>query len=243
MNSKRDTQMAKINYTQQEKDAIASLQTGETVALNIKRINPSRQAPDIKNYSIEVRQKLAESTNGSFNLLGYMNPNNPTFTSSSGVRVSWMTVSAEQAVSLFGVNSNELDSLPIDGGVTRLFIGKKNPSFTMPDGSVKFLQLQIVAKLLSEFDITTPNGKYKHENVLQLAKKAGANGRYIKGLNKETGEIEYIIEETVVKSSTMVNDVLVKDNWEHIIIDEYVGEAETKTVSQSVETMSELPTL
>jgi len=41
----------------------------------------------------------------------------------------------------------------------------------------------------------------------------------------------------------MVNDVLVKDNWDHIIIDEYVGEAETKTVSQSVETMSELPTL
>tara|TARA_R100001591_G_scaffold37604_2_gene48920 strand:- start:408 stop:1115 length:708 start_codon:yes stop_codon:yes gene_type:complete len=235
--------MAKINYTQQEENAIASLQTGETVALNIKRINPSKQAPDIKNYSIEVRQKLAESTNGSFNLLGYMNPNNPAFTSSSGVRVGWMTVSAEQAVSLFGVNSNELDSLPIDGGVTRLFIGKKNPSFTMPDGSTKFLQLQIVAKLLSEFDVKTQNGKYKHDNVLKLAKKAGANGRYIKGLNKETGEIEYIIEETVVKSSTMVNDVLVKDNWDHIIIDEYVGEAETKTVSQSVETMSELPTL
>ena len=238
MNSKRDTQMAKINYTQQEQDVIKSLKAGETVALNIKRINSKT---DVKNYSIEVRQRLSEST--SFNLLSFMNPNNPSFSSSTGVRVGWMTVSAEQATSLFGVDGNALAQLPIDGGLTRLFVGKRNPSFTMPDGSEKFLQLQINAKLLSEFDPTTENGKYKHNNVDRVAKKNPGTNKFIMGLNKETGEIEHIIEETVVKSSTMRDGVLVKDGWEHVIIEEYVGEAETKTVQQAVEQMSELPTL
>ena len=238
MNSKRDTQMAKINYTQQEQDVIKSLKAGETVALNIKRINSKT---DVKNYSIEVRQRLSEST--SFNLLSFMNPNNPSFSSSTGVRVGWMTVSAEQATSLFGVDSNALAQLPIDGGLTRLFVGKRNPSFTMPDGSEKFLQLQINAKLLSEFDPTTENGKYKHNNVDRVAKKNPGTNKFIMGLNKDTGEIEHIIEETVVKSSTMRDGVLVKDGWEHVIIEEYVGEAETKTVKQAVEQMSELPTL
>lgn len=238
MNSKRDTQMAKINYTQQEQDVIKSLKAGETVALNIKRINSKT---DVKNYSIEVRQRLSEST--SFNLLSFMNPDNPSFSSSTGVRVGWMTVSAEQATSLFGVDSNALAQLPIDGGLTRLFVGKRNPSFTMPDGSEKFLQLQINAKLLSEFDPTTENGKYKHNNVDRVAKKNPGTNKFIMGLNKDTGEIEHIIEETVVKSSTMRDGVLVKDGWEHVIIEEYVGEAETKTVKQAVEQMSELPTL
>ena len=238
MNSKRDTQMAKINYTQQEQDVIKSLKAGETVALNIKRINSKT---DVKNYSIEVRQRLSEST--SFNLLSFMNPNNPSFSSSTGVRVGWMTVSADQATSLFGVDSNALDQLPIDSGFTRIFIGKRNPSFTMPDGSEKFLQLQINAKLLSEFDPTTENGKYKHNNVDRVAKKNPGTNKFIMGLSKTTGEIEHIIEETVVKSSTMREGVLVKDGWDHVIIEEYVGEAETKTVQEAVQTMSELPTL
>ena len=57
-----------------------------------------------------------------------------------------MTIKAQMAVDLFGLDSNELDNLPIDGGVTRLFIGKLAPSFKMPDGSTKVLQLQKVAK-------------------------------------------------------------------------------------------------
>jgi len=43
-------QMAKIQYTQQEQDAIKSLQTGQALALNIKRINSKT---DVKNYSMK----------------------------------------------------------------------------------------------------------------------------------------------------------------------------------------------
>lgn len=236
--------MAKINYSQEEKDCINGLKDGQVAAVNIKRIKAAKKSPNIKNYSVEIRQRMISEGRG-FNLLSYMNPNNPVFQSSSGVRVAWLTVSAEQAVALFGVNSNELDNLPIDGGTTRLFIGMMNPSFAMPDGSTKFLQLQIVAKLLSEFDATTDNGRYIHQNILTEAKKAGNDGRYIKGLNKDTGEIEYIVERCMVKSSTMVDDKLIKDAWNHVEIEEYVEDNATPapTVKQAVTTGSELPTL
>jgi len=233
--------MAKINYTQQEQDVIKSLKAGECVALNIKRIKSSTP---VNNYSIEIRQRLSEST--SFNLLSFMNPDNPSFSSSSGVRVGWMTVSAEQATSLFGVDSNALAQLPIDSGVTRIFIGLRNPSFSMPDGSEKFLQLQINAKLLSEFDPTTENGKYKHNNIDKVAKKNPGTNKFIKGLNKDTGEIEHIIEETVVKSSTMRDGVLVKDGWDHVIIQEYVGSTEETSVNsltEAIQNVKALPTM
>ena len=244
----------RINYTSKEKELINSLKAGDVAAVNIKRIQPTKKTPNIKNYSVEIRQRMSNVEGSSFNLLSYMNPNNPVFQSSSGVRVSWFPISAEQAVALFGVNAQELDNLPIDKGQTRLFIGKMNPSFNMPDGSVKYLQLQIVAKLLSEIDPTstsgTFNGQYIHQNVLTTAKKAGANGRFIKGLNKDTGEIEHIIERCIVKSSTMVNDVLVKDNWDHQIIEEYVETSVSesaptaeKGVEQAITTNAELPSL
>ena len=243
----------KINYSQQEKDVISSLKEMEVAALNIKRINASKKEPNLKNYSIEVRQRL--DSNSGFNLLSYVNPNDSSFQSSTGVRVGWMTIKAQMAVDLFGLDSNELDNLPIDGGVTRLFIGKLAPSFKMPDGSTKVLQLQKVAKLLSDFDPTTPNGKYKHENILQQAKKAGPNGRYMMGakVDKATGEItsEYVIEECVVKSSTLVIDPetnavtgMINDNWEHIEIEEYVTETVATAVApQNAEQLTILPTL
>ena len=136
----------RINYTSKEKELINSLKAGDVAAVNIKRIQPTKKTPNIKNYSVEIRQRMSNVEGSSFNLLSYMNPNNPVFQSSSGVRVAWFPISAEQAVALFGVNAQELDNLPIDKGQTRLFIGKLNPSFNMPDGSVKYLQLQIVAK-------------------------------------------------------------------------------------------------
>ena len=216
----------KINYSQQEKDAIQSLKLMDVLALNIKRIKSSKNAPDLKNYSIEVRQMLPNANNG-FNELNYFNPEDPSFSqSSTGIRVSWLTIKANMAVKDFGVNSSELDNLPLDGGQTRLFIGKMNPSFITPDGSTRFLQLQKVAKLLIPSNFDPIKDKFYYDNVATKAKKAGANGRFIKGehIDETTGVItaEYIIDECVVKSSTQVGDELVNDNWEHITIDEYV---------------------
>ena len=236
----------KINYSQQEKDAIASLKLNDVMALNIKRINASKNAPDLKNYSIEVRHMLPSSNNG-FNELAYFNPNDPSFIQGGGVRVAWLTIKAEMAISEFGVDSNELDNLPLDGGQTRIFIGKLNPSFTMPNGDVKVLQLQKVAKLLIPANFDPIKDKFYYDNVLTKAKRAGgdANARYIKGqhIDEKTGVIsaEYIIDECVVKSATVVGDELVNDGWEHIEIDEYIEEA-VATPAQAV-TQSQLQPL
>ena len=47
-NNRTTEQMAKINYSQQEKDAIASMQTNDVLALNIKRIARTAPARNIK---------------------------------------------------------------------------------------------------------------------------------------------------------------------------------------------------
>lgn len=233
MNSKRELRMASINYSQAEKDVIARLQLNEIVALNIKRIKAAKNAPDSKNFSIEVRQKLPkEGTQSSFNVNQFMNPD--VFTSSSGVRVAWMSVNAEQAISLFNINSNELDNLPIDGGQTRLFIGQMSPSFTVPDGSVKVLQLQKVEVLASNQSLTDYDRTHlRGENGRNATAKRVPNGRWIMGLNKTTGEIEHIISKTQVKSATLQPDgSLVNDAWNHIEIDEYIDESPTPQVTQ-----------
>ena len=233
----------KINYSQQEKDAIASLKLMDVMALYVKRIKESKNAPTLKNYSIEVRQMLPTGNNG-FNELHYFNPNDPSFTQGGGVRVSWLTIKAEMAVSEFGVNSNELENLPLDGGQSRLFIGKLNPSFTRPNGENFVLQLQKVAKLLIPANFDPIKDKFYYDNVLTKAKRAGGgvDARYIKGqhVDKNTGEItaQYIIDECVVKTSTVVGDELVNDNWEHIEIDEYI-EATVATPAPAVAQVQE----
>ena len=240
-NNRTTEQMAKINYSQQEKDAIASMQTNDVLALNIKRIAPTK-GTTIKNFSIEVRQMLP-NTNNSFNMLGFFNKEDTNFQGGSGVRVSWLTIKLNEAVTSFGINSNELDNLPLDGGNSRIFIGKMNPTFTVPNGAggslTKCLQLQKWARLLVPSEMDPVKEKYYYENVLKEAKKAGANGRYIKGAytNEQTGEItaEYIIELCRVKSCTLVTNAegevsLVNDNWEHIEIDEYTPELAEYTV-------------
>jgi len=241
--------MAKIQYTQQEKDAIAQMKENDVLAVNIKRIAPTK-GTTIKNYSIEMRQKMPNGNN-SFNLLGHLNSNDPNFQGGSGVRVAWLTIKAEAAVSTFGVNAEQLDNLALDGGASRIFIGAMNPTFTVPNGAggtiTKCLQLQKWARLLVPSVMDPVKEKYYYDNVLTEAKKAGADGRYIKGAhtNEETGEItaEYIIELCRVKSATVVTQengeiALVNDNWEHITIDEYVPEMATYT-AESTTTVEE----
>lgn len=237
LNSTWNKQMASINYSQQEKDVIARLQVNEIVALNIKRIKAAKNAPDSKNFSIEIRQKLPNlggNGSSSFNVNQFMNPD--VFTSSSGVRVAWMSVNAEQAISLFGINSGELDNLPIDGGQSRVFIGKMAPSFTVPDGSVKVLQLQKVEVLASNQSLTDYDRTHlRGENGRNATAKRVPNGRWIMGLNKTTGEIEHIVSKTQVKSATLQPDgSLVNDAWDHIMIDEYMDETQPQTAVQTI---------
>ena len=239
-------QMAKINYTQQERDAIAQMKENDVLALNIKRIAPTK-GTTIKNFSIEIRQKMPNGNN-SFNLLSHFNSNDQNFQGGSGVRVAWLTIKAEEAVSTFSINAAELDNLALDGGASRIFIGAMNPTFTVPNGAggviTKSLQLQKWARLLVPSVMDPMKEKYYYDNVLTEAKKAGADGRYTKGAytNEQTGEItaEYIIELCRVRSATLVKQengetALVNDNWEHITIDEYTPElanytTETTTV-------------
>lgn len=238
-NNRTTEQMAKINYSQQEKDAIASIKPMEVCAINIKRIKASEKEPNLKNYSVEIRQNMPQGSNNSFNLLEHLNTGDSNFTSGSGVRCSWLTIKAVNAVALFGLNSNELDALALDNGASRLFIGMKNPSFKV-GADTKVLQLQKVAKMLvpENFDPNKKQGKYYYENVLREAKKAGVDGRYIKGeyANPITGLItaEYIIEKCEVKSSTLIMDAtgavtgMTNDvdrtgkAWQHIEVAEYV---------------------
>ena len=228
----------KINYSQREKEAIASIKLNDVMALNIKRINASKNAPDLKNYSIEVRQMLPSGNTG-FNELAYFNPNDPSFSQGGGVRVSWLTIKAPMAIQEFGVDSNELENLPLDGGQTRIFIGKLNPTFTV-NGETKVLQLQKVAKLLTKENFDPIKDKFYYDNWKTKAKRAGGgvDARYIKGkhINVETGEItaQYIIEECSVKSATVVGDDLVNDGWDHVEIAEYVEQTVATPAAQTV---------
>ena len=94
----------------------------------------------------------------------------------------------------------------------------------MPDGTEKFLKIQIVERLESNL---TPS---KIENYLKRPdakerdmKRAGGNGRLMKGLNADTGEIEQIYRDTVCQSALKDSEGnFINENWEHILVDEFV---------------------
>tara|TARA_R110000751_G_scaffold299342_1_gene409934 strand:+ start:229 stop:1020 length:792 start_codon:yes stop_codon:yes gene_type:complete len=238
--------MAKIQYTPEELAFKASIQAGDAGAVSIKRTNPPKHKSgalvgqimkdvngnDIEQFSIEVAEKLEGLGSEGVNLLEMANPLNPTFKRSGGLRNAWQTVSKEWSVSVFGCDLALLDALPVhsDANQARIYIGKMNPSFTLGDNTVR-LRIQIVAKFASEFKAI--NGKQPYELIHLLgdkgaratAKRAGDGGRFIKGLNPETGRAEHIIERGVVNSDMVTKDGEIIRNWEHRTIAEYTETA------------------
>ena len=79
-------------------------------------------------------------------------------------------------------------------------------------------------------------------------KKAGGgpDARLMKGLNKDTGEVEQIYRDTVCQSALRDSEGnFTNENWEHILVDEFVEApnavlkavptAETATMAPSLE--------
>jgi hypothetical protein len=234
----------KIIYTRDEQEFMDSVKTNECGAVSVKRIKAFKVTPNIKSYSVELIERIPKDGVNQFNALAYFNPSNPQFTSGGGAQHHWLTVTAEFCNTVFGVDLQQLDSLQI--GIGRIFIGKPNVSAHMPDGTEKFLKIQIVERLESNL---TPS---KIQNYLENPdaktrdmKKAGGNGRLMKGLNADTGEIEQIYRDTVCQSALKDSEGnLINENWEHIRIDEFV-EAPGVSVEpiQSAETATMAPSL
>ena len=216
--------MAKITYTPEELQFIASLKQGECGAVNVKRINAAKQTPNDKLFSVELAEKLTAGRG--FNVLAAMNPNNDAF-NVGGPRRQWLNCDAAMCTKVFGVNPTQLDALQL--GIGRENVLMKNPSVTGIDGVERFLKLQIRARLQSQLAPTA--WELKPENYQNAKKTAGSGGRDIKGVNKETGEIEQIFEQIIVNTATKDNagNIVNENNWEHQTIEEYVSTNEMGT--------------
>jgi len=214
----------KIIYTRDEQEFMDSVKTNECGAVSVKRINPFKVTPNIKSYSVELIERIPKDGVNQFNALAYFNPSNPQFTSGGGAQHHWLTVTAEFCNTVFGVDLQQLDSLQIDIG--RIFIGKPNVSAEMADGTEKFLKIQIVERLESNLTKSKIENYLKNpEAKVRDMKKAGGgpDARLMKGLNKDTGELEQIYRNTVCQSALRDSEGnFINENWEHIRIDEFV---------------------
>ena len=222
--------MAKIQYTQEELTFKASIQVGDVGAVNIKRTQPPRHkdgalkgqimtdvnGKEVEQFSVEIAEKLDGVSGESVNLLEMANPLNPVFKRGGGLRNAWQTVSKEWAAKVFGCDIAALDALPIHDNTNqaRVYIGQLNPGFDMNGFTTKFA---------SEFK----NDSYEIKNLkgergnTATAKRAGATGRWIMGLNPLTGQVEHIIERGVVNTDKVSKDGEIIRSWEHQTIAEH----------------------
>lgn len=235
--------MAKTKYTQEESIFRASLTNeGDVGAVSIRKqkaptdkktgaIAKDDNGNDVVTYSIEFAER--KENDGEINMLEFANAGVPLFRRGKGLRVTWFTCGAEFASTIFGVNKSSLEALPVHSNEnqTRVFIGKLNPSCTM-NGQKKLFKLQTVAKFASNLDPIKEEYDIKHllgtQGQNATAKREGAGGDWIMGLNPTTNQPDYIVERVQVQLSTEHTNVetgeitVTNDKaWKHITIERY----------------------
>tara|TARA_R100001244_G_scaffold132254_1_gene107724 strand:+ start:1080 stop:1868 length:789 start_codon:yes stop_codon:yes gene_type:complete len=246
--------MAKLIYTQAEKEFRASIQTDEAGAVSVKRINAPKDKQtgailkddngiDIESFSVEINEKMI-SANSGFNLLSHANPLNPSFRNSSGLRNAWLTISKEFAKEVFGCDVAQLTALPIhtNENQARLFVGMLNPKFHL-NGVENRFRVRLMAQFASEFDPSS----YEIQHLVgdkgqsATAKKAGAEGRFMMSLNPKTNTVEHIIERGTVQTATvnvdgtLTNSLIQGIPWEHKLLVEYVETTQTTGVPHQLD--------
>ena len=227
------------------KQFLESLQVGVTGLSRIRQVNS--KDPEIKNYELEIDEKMNETNAGSYNVYGILNYGDPRF-NNGGARRAWAPVKAWQAVKFFGVTQEQLDSISI--GQEGLWLGITQPIISH-NGEDLYLRVKITE--------TFEGDAWDLANIDKTAKRKGKAGDHIYGMNN--GTLSHIFSKTyvdVAKGAMVKNpdydvdldprkEILVLTNqFEHTFIDEATVEATPQGVSfdkTTGEVVDKLPTL
>ena len=116
----------------------------------------------------------------------------------------------------------------------------------MMKGQKKMFKLQTVAKFASDLDVVKDEYDIKHllgtQGKSATAKREGADGEWIMGLNPKTNQADYIVERVQVQLSTEhinaeTGEITVtNDNaWNHITIERYRTPAVSNAIIPQME--------
>ena len=186
-------------------DFLKTLKVGMAGLVSIRAVKSNDAS--IKNYQIEIAEKLSERGNGGLNVIGIMNLGDPRF-NTGGARRAWGLIKAWQAVKFFPpVTQPILDSLVIGGDSH--FLGLPNPKVQKEDGTDIYLKVQVNETFEGdEFDLA---------NIERTAKRRGPGGDHIFGMNN--GQLSHIFSHTDVNGALLIDNKLV-NQFEHTFIEE-----------------------
>jgi hypothetical protein len=216
-------------------DFLKTLKVGMAGLVSIRAVKSNDAS--IKNYQIEIAEKLSQRGDGGLNVLGILNSGDPRF-NTSGARRAWGLVKAWQAVKFFpSVTQPILDALIIGGD--SYFVGQPNPTVTKEDGTIVYLKVKVSETFNGdEFDLA---------NIERTAKRRGPNGDHIFGMND--GQLSHIFSHTDVDGALMVDNKLI-NQFEHTFIEEAEVKGAYQTTPQGVnfdtatgEVVDKLPSL
>lgn len=217
---------------------IDSLKVGQTAAVRVTRVNNDKKTAK-KLFSVEFAEKLTEAS-GSFNIRAIINKT----LSTGGARRAFENFTRDELLVAF---PQQLTAEQVDGMAIRqsskdegIWLGVKDPKITANglDYYFKVRVDEIFAADATEWQL---------QNIDRAAKKRGADGPFIKGLNPKTNKVEHIFSNTRLDSAVMKDGQLVNVlNWSHNIIPEHIDTGDlpnvnTETGEITMETPVEAP--
>tara|TARA_R110000851_G_scaffold159332_1_gene302583 strand:- start:352 stop:1080 length:729 start_codon:yes stop_codon:yes gene_type:complete len=207
------------------KQFVSDLPVENSAAISLTRIKDDKKT-GAKMFQIEFGQKLTDTktkTQTGTNFVGMMQASNPAFgAGSSGCRRVWLNFGEPELHQYFPqIDKNAIAQLPMRTSSSAgpgIFIGQINPSVSH-NGEEKFFRVRI--NEVFESNAT----KYELDNIEREAKKAGATGRFIKGMNPETNKVEHIFSRTEIAAAIKDTEgnFVNENGWKHIELDEYVS--------------------
>tara|TARA_B100001094_G_C18196390_1_gene811662 strand:- start:7483 stop:8208 length:726 start_codon:yes stop_codon:yes gene_type:complete len=206
------------------KQFVANLPENECAAISLTRIKDDKKT-GAKTFQIEFGQKLTDtkvSTASGTNFVQLAQASNPSFSPSSGCRRHWLNFMEPELKQYFpNLDMNAVSQLPIRTSSSAgpgIFIGETSPSITH-NGLQKYYRICVNEVFESDAN------DYELNNIEKEAKKAGATGRFIKGMNPETNAVEHVFSRTLLKAATRNEDGTYtnENGWKHNEIAEYVA--------------------
>tara|TARA_R110000787_G_scaffold69584_3_gene154759 strand:- start:527 stop:1255 length:729 start_codon:yes stop_codon:yes gene_type:complete len=207
------------------KQFVSDLPVENSAAISLTRIKDDKKT-GAKMFQIEFGQKLTDTkakTQTGTNFVGMMQASNPAFgAGSSGCRRVWLNFGEPELHQYFPqIDKNAIAQLPMRTSSSAgpgIFIGQINPSVSH-NGEEKFFRVRI--NEVFESNAT----EWELQNIEREAKKAGATGRFIKGMNPATNKVEHIFSRTEIAAAIKdaEGNFVNENGWKHIELDEYVS--------------------
>ena len=204
------------------KQLVTDLPVGQAAAISLTRIKDDKKT-GAKTFQLEFGQKLGDSPRPTgTNFVAMMQASNPAFNQSSGCRRVWLNFGEGELHKYFPqIDKNAIAQLPIRTSSSAgpgIFVGQINPSVSH-NGETKYFRVRI--NEVFEADASS----YELANIEREAKKAGATGRFIKGYNTSTQQVEHIFSRTEIASAVKdaEGNFINENGWKNVYIEENVA--------------------